>query len=146
METIKTAPVITPIHLPGTESNILAIKAQIAKLQRILKFEEEMKSHIENINENGLPLALGNSDDTVTKHPRKLGEFILSHLKKNSKVDTKDIIKAYAVHVHDNPENVRNNVSNALTRLKSDSKVKNKPNPGGRRYGSKWSLTKTESN
>jgi len=131
-------PLVTPIILPGNKERIESLEAQIAKLEQLLRYEKELQSHIDTINSNGISSTFVENN---SKPPRGVGEFILNYLEKNPKAETKDIIKQYAQHIHDNPENVRNNVSNTLSRLKSSKLVKNRPNPGGRRFGSKWFLT-----
>lgn len=87
-----------------------------------------------------------NSSQESPQHIRGVGDFILNHLAIHPKAETKEIINAWAEKVEDSPENVRNNVQNTLSRLKSSKKIKNKPNPGGRRYGSKWFLMQPEQN
>ena len=79
---------------------------------------------------------------STKKDKLKITEFILTFLKSNDKVDSNAIIKAYSVYLNKTEDQVENNVANALSRLKSLSKVNNEPKADGKKKGTLWFLSK----
>ena len=88
---------------------------------------------------------VGSDIQIVTHHNNDImgvSDFIMSLLKKNDKTDTRVIIKSYADHTQKEYDEVRGNVSNALSRLKKAKQINNEVKSGGRKAGSFWVLIK----
>lgn len=87
------------------------------------------------------PIATPSNSASTQAPPGKLigvSEFILNHLKQYGKVDTKSIIMGFAFHLQKDYAEVSGNVSNALSRLKTDGKINSQQREGGRKAGSLW--------
>lgn len=93
------------------------------EIQRLNKELEDLKS----LRTLAVRIARGNglSSPPTKKDGANRGspsEFIISYIKTGS-WETKDIIEAYANSVDKKPGDVRNNISNALVRLKYQGRI-----------------------
>jgi hypothetical protein len=53
----------------------------------------------------------------------EISDFILDYLSRGGEKETKDILMAYASYKRASPDSVRNNIGNALSRLKASGKL-----------------------
>lgn len=129
---------IIRIDISKIDEEIVEHEKQIAKLQADIEFKKNLKNYaISNGIANVNIRSKANSNDAPADG---ISYFITSYLKANGKSDTTDIRKAYADSVSKKSDDVKNNVANALSRLKIAGKVNNELNGKGKKAGSKWHL------
>lgn len=120
---------IVQVDVAKIDNEIKDLKSQIEHLTEQLEMREAMKKYIQTVAVHSNPLegqSVGISD------------FIMSHLKLHPHSDTKDVINAYAEIMSVKYGDVSNNISNALSRLKTAGKINNQLKNGGRKAGSTW--------
>ena len=124
------------------ENNIVQIDlgkidAEIAELRQKIDLLLNTKKYAQKIAINGNNYPSQSMSNDI---PPNMGvsDFLLLFLKNNGRVDTKIVKQAYASYTKKSVDDIGGNVSNALSRLKSERKIDNKENPGGRKSGSVW--------
>lgn len=116
------------------------IDAEIFELRQKIDLLLNMKKYAESISiKPSVQLQI-----PVQGHPYKpdmgVSEYIMEHLKRYPRSETKSIISGFAAYLGKPYDKVNGNVSNALSRLKTDKKIMNEEKPGGRKAGSVWFL------
>jgi hypothetical protein len=130
---------IIQVDIGPLDSEIKSIEDQIAGLEAALKIKRELRQYIL---EHGVSGTLSTKENgnghtgTFVEKPFDFGptlvipanasvsQFIVAYIKNRHKVqpdtvlETSDIVKAYAKHTNKEPVDIRNNVYNALNRLK----------------------------
>lgn len=140
------------IDLTKIDSEIASLELEIEKIKTEIDFRKNLKKYIlgqgllftnsqeekdikrEVINPNSIFSGI-----TVTPTQSGLGisDFIFKFLEANGKKESRAIIQAYANYTGKPFDEVRNNVSNALSRLKGNNKIDNEYD-GGEWRGYGW--------
>lgn len=113
--------------------DINKIDSEIEELQREINLRVQMKLYAQRF-------AIPDTGSAVQSTPltnETVSDFINKNLK-DGKRSTKELITAYAKHKGKKYDEVANNISNALTRLKSADKIRNEKVEGS--LGSVWFL------
>lgn len=120
---------IVQIDLSKVDKDIKDIENHVLALQQELDLMRNLKKYAISISidkSNGLN---GHSLPQATK---TVSVFIIDFLKERGTSYTRDVITAYAEHQGRKYIDVRNNVSNALTRLKQSNKIHSREKIDGR--------------
>lgn len=130
---------IITLDISKLDNEIYAIEAQIAELNAKKAMKIELREYIKKN-------AISNQQEPV-KHPENafyenmgISDFIVTYLKYYKDSDTKSIISAYCHLKNKKYDEVANNVSNALSRLKTAGELRSEEQEGGRRAGLIWNL------
>lgn len=130
------------IDLSNIDNEILEIENQIITLNAKKALKVELKEYIKK---NAIPLnghtnELASSVKIINSGYGGISDFITFYLDISPGVDTKTIITSYAKETKKTYEEVSNNISNALSRLKTAKKIRSEEKPGGRKAGFNWFL------
>ena len=127
---------IIQVDLAEIDRDILEAQKRLDILMSAKKYAQSKNIAIKSVVSSNIQI--------VTPHNNNMGvsDFIMSLLTNNDKTDTRVIIQSYADHTHKKYDEVRGNVSNALSRLKKAKQIKNEVKSGGRKAGSLWILIK----
>lgn len=129
---------IVQIDLAKIDSDILAIESEISALEAKKALKLGVKEFLIN---NALPKNGHTVTTTLIATTAQYGgisDFIVNFLASNPGVDTRAVITAYAAHTGKQYDDVSNNISNALSRLK-DNKIRGEEKQtGGRKAGLNW--------
>lgn len=149
---LNIMPNTVAIDLNKIDSEIAGLELEIEKIKTEIDFRKNLKKYI-----LGQGLLFKNSQETqATKQPivhsnslfngititpaqpdLGISDFIFKFLEANGKKESRTIIQAYADYTKKSFDEVRNNVSNALSRLKGNNKIDNEYN-GGEWRGYGW--------
>lgn len=129
---------IIPLDLNRLDADILSIDEKISSLQAQRAELVMVRNYITKLSpiKEQPTFSFPSSDVGIS-------EFILTLLEQG-KLDTVQIAMEYGKSVGKNSEDVRNNVSNALSRLKDKDLIRRIPKGQGRKEGSIWELIKKE--
>jgi hypothetical protein len=116
------------------EKKISELHVQIDELMDQIEFKKRLKKYALNLNGNSMPLTKEINSERAIKG---ISEFIINFLLNNGKSASKTINSAYADHLGKHAEEVRNNISNALSRLKDSGRIGSEGN-GGKGGGHRW--------
>ena len=129
---------IIQVDLSKIDSEILSIESEISALEAKKAKKLDVKDFLIN---NALPKNGHTVAATVIATAAQYGgisDFIVNFLGNNPGVDTRAVITAYASHTGKSYDDISNNISNALSRLK-DTKIRGVEKPeGGRKAGLNW--------
>lgn len=129
---------IVQVDLSKIDSEILALENEIAALNAKKAIKLGVK---EFVLANALPAnghAVQFKPTIDTTQYGGISEFIIAFLGNNPGCDTRAIINAYAAHTRKKYDDISNNISNALSRLKTMGKIRSEEKPGGRKAGLRW--------
>ncbi|HLY70701.1 MAG TPA: hypothetical protein VKR53_13300 [Puia sp.] len=128
------------INLPAIDDKIKAIEEEIQSLIADKKDWQSFRQKVILLGE-----AAANSKHIATngkKRPKKMegiSKFILDFLQKGE-TPYGELLKAWGEKSGKTKEEIGNNLSNTLSRLRRSGKTLNKVNSRGRRFGSSWYL------
>jgi len=138
---------IYKIDITNLDNEIETLEDSIKELTAKKAIKLELKEYIIknavplNGGSNGLFIKNGKeNEDLYKKVYGGVSDFILSYLRSNPGADSKSIINAYAKNTNQKYEDISNNISNALSRLKTAFKINGEEKAGGRKAGFKWYL------
>jgi hypothetical protein len=131
---------IVSVDMSKIDREIQDYEKQITELQSAMEVLKTLKKYV-------LSPGVNAATDPAIKHTTEIAatgisEFIIAYLRIHGKSSAKDIALAYSVHVRRKYEEVRNNVSNALARLKVLTKIDSEESGIGRKGGHLWYIKK----
>jgi hypothetical protein len=133
---------IAQIDVASIDQEIKILEQEISDLQGLISLKKhslEIKMEVKKYIESNSLKANNSNKNVIIPPGAGLTEFILAYLERG-RTDTSLIIKAYADYTKADYNDVANNISNALNRLRGAGKVGSEANEGGRKAGSKWFL------
>ena len=131
---------IVQIDLAKIDIEISAIENEIAELEAKKSLKIGVKDFLlkNAISKNGGTKTITQSIINGSVQYGGISEFIVKFLEGHPGADTRAVITAYATHMGKKYDDVSNNISNALSRLK-DSKIRGEEkDSGGRKAGLNW--------
>jgi len=129
---------LVTLDISKLDNDILDIEKEISVLNTKKALKVELREYIKkNAIVNGTPQANTHPDNAFDKN-MGVSDFIMTYLKYYPASDTKSIITAYAIKKELKYDDVANNVSNALSRIKTAGRIRSEEQEGGRRAGLIW--------
>lgn len=116
--------------------DLMQLTKEIEELQHVLRLKREAHDMVMKyiVKANGGQVT--NFDQQIDKFlgesPMSVSEFIVKYVADNEFTDSRAITEAYAESKGQSVLNVRNNVSNAITRLKMSGKLDSRPKAEGK--------------
>lgn len=124
-------PDVLQIDLTKIDIEIQHLEAQFIEIKKRLDDKRRLREYLLEASKD-YSVTSSNEISLNDKGQFEISEFLLNYLKENGEAYTSDIIQAFADVTKKPFDLSRSNVSNALTRLKSNKKVDNKKDKEGR--------------